>query len=190
MTAARIAHELHGRKSGAGYIAKCVAHEDVNPSLSISEQDGRILVHCHAGCEQAAVIAALRDLGLWPEPEERHGDDIEALYDYTDEDGKLLYQIVRKRGKKFLQRFPDRDGGWTWKKHPQQVPYHLPEIIEAAIVSSRKGNAIAKLCGITVSSPRAIAAARANGGRNSISFSPVRKSASCPMPIRPAGTML
>lgn len=31
------------------------------------EEAGRLLVHCHAGCDQAHVIAALRKLGAWPE---------------------------------------------------------------------------------------------------------------------------
>jgi hypothetical protein len=62
-----IAARLHARRSGRGFIARCPAHEDRHPSLSLSERDGRVLVHCHAGCAQADVIAALRDRGLWPE---------------------------------------------------------------------------------------------------------------------------
>jgi hypothetical protein len=37
--------------------------------LSITERDGKLLVHCHAGCDQRAVIDALRARGLWPERE-------------------------------------------------------------------------------------------------------------------------
>jgi len=34
--------------------------------MSIAEtENGKLLVHCHAGCEQAAVIEALQSLGLW-----------------------------------------------------------------------------------------------------------------------------
>jgi DNA primase len=135
MTAREIAHHLRGRKSGTGWSAKCPAHEDRNPSLSIGEKDGRILVHCHAGCDQDRVVDVLKARGLWPEVE-RHDleADIEVVYNYTDAAGKLLYQIVRKRGKRFLQRYPDGRGGWIWKKHPQQVLYHLPEVVEAPIV--------------------------------------------------------
>ncbi len=69
MTAAEVlARRLGGRKSGSDWMARCPAHDDRNPSLSISERDGRVLVHCHAGCEQAAVIKALRVRGLWPTP--------------------------------------------------------------------------------------------------------------------------
>ncbi len=135
MTADSIAYALEGRRSGSSWMAKCPAHNDNNPSLSIREKDGRVLVRCHAGCAQGDVIAALRDLGLWPERGElAAGDRIEAVYDYTAADGTLLYQIVRKTGKKFLQRYADGAGGWVWKKHPDQVLYHLPEVIENAIV--------------------------------------------------------
>ena len=47
------------RRSGTGYLACCPAHEDRSPSLSISERDGRLLVHCHAGCNPQAVVSAL-----------------------------------------------------------------------------------------------------------------------------------
>ncbi|MDF2529558.1 MAG: hypothetical protein K0Q57_438 [Gammaproteobacteria bacterium] len=55
------------RQSGKGWIACCPAHEDHNPSLSITENDGKVLVHCQAGCSQEFVISALKDQGLWPE---------------------------------------------------------------------------------------------------------------------------
>lgn len=39
------------RKSGNGFIAKCPAHDDSKPSLSIKITDsGRLLLHCFAGC--------------------------------------------------------------------------------------------------------------------------------------------
>ena len=41
-------------------MAKCPTHEDRNPSLSIREADGKILLHCHAGCSQRDVIDALK----------------------------------------------------------------------------------------------------------------------------------
>jgi DNA primase len=66
-SAAEIAHHLSGRKSGAGYMARCPVHEDRTPSLSLRDSDGKVLVHCFGGCTQAAVIAALRERGLWPE---------------------------------------------------------------------------------------------------------------------------
>jgi hypothetical protein len=67
-SAETVAKSLDGRKVGSDWMARCPAHHDREPSLSIREADnGKILVHCHAGCEQEHVIAALRARGLWPE---------------------------------------------------------------------------------------------------------------------------
>jgi hypothetical protein len=72
MSAASIAHALSGRKRASGWTARCPAHDDRNPSLSISiSKDGKTLVHCHAGCSQPDVIAALAGLGLWNSDENR-----------------------------------------------------------------------------------------------------------------------
>jgi hypothetical protein len=48
------------RRSGDGWIARCPAHGDRNPSLSICERDQKILLYCHAGCSVEAVCAAMR----------------------------------------------------------------------------------------------------------------------------------
>ena len=58
------------KKAGTGWSARCPAHEDRNPSLSVAAgDDGRALVKCHAGCETPAVVAAmgLRMHDLMPE---------------------------------------------------------------------------------------------------------------------------
>ena len=66
MTAETIAKALAGHKTGAGWMARCPAHNDREPSLSISAGDeGKVLVRCHAGCGPARVIAALRSRGRW-----------------------------------------------------------------------------------------------------------------------------
>ena len=68
MTAEAIAKALGGRKAGGGWTASCPAHDDQTPSLSIRDaDDGKVLVRCHAGCDQEQVIATLRSLGLWTE---------------------------------------------------------------------------------------------------------------------------
>jgi hypothetical protein len=85
------------RKTGSGrWVACCPAHEDRSPSVSIRELgDGRILLHCFAGCDVAAITAALGiDLAdLFPprveddrrQPRERRpfsADDALRLIDY------------------------------------------------------------------------------------------------------------
>jgi hypothetical protein len=48
------------RKVGSGWIANCSAHEDRSPSLSITEgEDGRLLLHCFAGCQVHDILAAV-----------------------------------------------------------------------------------------------------------------------------------
>jgi putative DNA primase/helicase len=66
INAETIANALAGRKVGGGWTARCPAHDDRTPSLSLRDAvDGKVLVHCHAGCMQERLIAALRTRGLW-----------------------------------------------------------------------------------------------------------------------------
>jgi 5S rRNA maturation endonuclease (ribonuclease M5) len=127
---------LEAKRSGQSWKARCPAHNDRNPSLSLREDCGTILVRCHAGCTQAAVIAALRERGLWKPDSGRQEKQrrIVAEYDYTNERGELLYQVVRFEPKSFAQRYPDGRGNWIWRKHSRQVLYRLPEVLESPIV--------------------------------------------------------
>jgi hypothetical protein len=66
MTAETIAKALGGRKAGSDWSARCPAHNDRRPSLSVRDTgDGKVLVRCHAGCDQDDVIAHLKASGLW-----------------------------------------------------------------------------------------------------------------------------
>ncbi len=47
------------RHRNTGWSALCPAHPDRNPSLSVREQNGRVLLHCFAGCSVQAICAAL-----------------------------------------------------------------------------------------------------------------------------------
>lgn len=56
------------------WTARCPAHQDKGPSLAVREaDDGRILVHCFAGCETANVLGAvgLDMTDLFPPDEKR-----------------------------------------------------------------------------------------------------------------------
>jgi len=139
ITAAGIAKTSPRAQTAVGLCRRCPVHDDHNPSLSLKDsEDGRVLVKCHAGCEQAAVVAALKSLGLWAEKKPRQAR-IAATYDYTDETGQILYRVVRTEPKGFFQRRPDGHGGWIWKQHPRQVLYHLPEVIENPIMFVAEG---------------------------------------------------
>ncbi|HZZ23033.1 MAG TPA: hypothetical protein VFE60_10870 [Roseiarcus sp.] len=60
-----IARALDGRQRGAGWTCRCPAHDDHDPSLRITERDGKVLVKCWSGCEQSDVIDALKRRNLW-----------------------------------------------------------------------------------------------------------------------------
>ncbi len=48
------------RKNGKDYLACCPAHNDRSPSLTIAEkEDGRVLIHCFAGCSPDEVLRAI-----------------------------------------------------------------------------------------------------------------------------------
>ena len=64
MIAREITKALHGRWHGSYGMARCPAHVDRTPSLSIRDGDDRLLTHCHAGCEPATVWDALKRQGL------------------------------------------------------------------------------------------------------------------------------
>jgi hypothetical protein len=63
------------RQRGESYQAPCPAHDDHEPSLSISKgEDGRALLKCFAGCETEDIVAAL-DLEMRDLFEQRNGHE-------------------------------------------------------------------------------------------------------------------
>jgi hypothetical protein len=128
------------KKVGDGWQARCPAHDDRKPSLSVREgDDGRILVKCHAGCTVEAVVRALglQLQDLFAEPAVS-GREIIATYDYVNAEGKLLYQVVRFVPRDFRQRRPDGNGGWTWNLNGvDRVLYRLPAV-EAAVKAGKR----------------------------------------------------
>jgi phage/plasmid primase-like uncharacterized protein len=61
MGAETIAKALGGHRAGSGWVARCPAHDDRTPSLSLADgHDGRLLVKCWAGCSAHDVLSALR----------------------------------------------------------------------------------------------------------------------------------
>lgn len=123
-------------KNGSGWTSLCPAHEDSNPSLSIADSPtGTILLKCHAGCDFKTIVAAM---GVNPReffaPAARSVDTVEATYDYVDKHGTLIFQVLRKSGKKFIQRRPDpaEPGKWIWSTTGILKPlFRLPDVLSA-----------------------------------------------------------
>ena len=140
----RVLGKLEGVTEHAGYwMARCPAHEDTQPSLSVARGDKHpVLLTCHAGCQPADILTAL---GLtWPDlsaPRDRaDGDDwtpagpAVATYAYTDQHGKVLFGVCRTAGKQFRQWRPDPDKphGRAWSvKGVRLVLYRLPKVLAA-----------------------------------------------------------
>ena len=121
------------KKTANGYQARCPAHDDRNPSLSIKEEEpgGKVLLNCHADCatEDVANALGLEMSDLFPD--HRPSPSVAtsprrlvATYEYRDETGKVLYKKKRYEPKTFT--FEPRLNGI------ERVPYRLPEVIRAA----------------------------------------------------------
>ena len=59
---------------GGKYLACCPAHDDRSPSLAITDDEGRMLLHCFAECDPESVLDAigLTFSDLYPEPLGHH----------------------------------------------------------------------------------------------------------------------
>lgn len=128
------------RQSGGGFIARCPAHDDQRQSLSVNEgDDGRVLVKCHAGCSVERIVGALglTTADLFAPSDRPQGREMVAQYPYEDEQGNLLFEVVRYSPKDFRQRKPNGSGGWDWKTSDvRKVLYRLPQV-RAAIEANR-----------------------------------------------------
>jgi hypothetical protein len=128
------------RQQGGYWMARCPAHDDRKASLSVKRgTEQPVIFYCHAGCERDAI---LQGLGLTladvskPNGHHERGEwtpfgEAVAIYDYTDEKGDLLFQVLRTSDKQFPQRRPE-NGGWKWRLGgTRRVPYRLPKVLAA-----------------------------------------------------------
>jgi hypothetical protein len=135
-----------GRRLGSQTRLLCPAHDDHEPSLDVAAAaDGRPLVTCRSnGCSFEDVCRAIeRDPHEFNERESGRAwtpaGSATVVYDYTDELGRLLFQVCRTAEKRFSQRRPDptAKSGWRWKLGDvRRVLYRLPEVVAAVSASS------------------------------------------------------
>ena len=102
------------RGSGTQFSARCPAHDDRANSLSVTTgKDGRILVHCHAGCTEKDIVAAmgLKLSDLFADNKSSWEDaKREAEYRYTDDLKKVKWR--KPDGDKFCAWYHRNGGSW------------------------------------------------------------------------------
>jgi putative DNA primase/helicase len=132
--AENIARGLGGKEYRNGWKCRCPAHDDTDPSLSVSEgPGGKTLLRCHAGCEQEDIIRELERRGLW---KNGHGGGRARTngsgapkgkrvkrYEYKHRDGTHAYYIDRYAEPKDFRRDP--------RGAEPNVLYRWPELVAA-----------------------------------------------------------
>ncbi len=115
------------KQRGDQYECRCPAHDDQHASLTVRDGDIKVLLMCHAGCSYEQICAAMN---LAPSElyfEDRsQSEEPEGVYRYEDEDGNLLFEVVRFPGKQFRQRRADGQWGLSGTR---RVLYNLPGVL-------------------------------------------------------------
>ena len=141
----------NAKKVNGQWVASCPVpghgsgNGDKNPSLSITESEGKTLFHCHAGCDQREVFDAVRERNLLqstPKREEisftQHQTPVlEKEWVYRAEDGtelftKRRYKTNDAKGKTYSIHRVDATGKRiAGLKDTRIVPLNLPELLAA-----------------------------------------------------------
>ena len=155
------------KPQGRGFMARCPAHNDSNPSLHVSPGDSvPVIAKCFAGCQFKDIIAALNlgDSNGRPTPPRRQykrkppepkkpqrlpsGETITRYY-YVSIDGEIILAVVRRAtptGKTFSQWRPLEGDLWISEgldaEEGTRPLYRLPDIANSsgsvAIVEGEK----------------------------------------------------
>lgn len=124
LTVASVLETLGGGvKRGSGWMVKCPAHDDSDPSLFVTNGDKQeVVFHCQSQhCEQEAILTAIK----------RKISRQATTYRYRDADGVHIGDSVRyyRNGEKgFRQR--NADGENRSSEELKRTPYMLPELLE------------------------------------------------------------
>lgn len=123
-----------GRRAGNEVLFRCPlpGHPDVHPSARWHPVKRRWYCDvCKVGGGEGDLAERLGiDRPAMPPQQGRR--PIVKTYDYTDAEGRLLFQVVRFEPKGFAQRRPNGQGDWVWNlKGVEPVLYRLPEVRSA-----------------------------------------------------------
>ena len=142
----QLAQAIKAKKVRDGYRCPQPAHKngDRNPSLSISRTNGRTVTFCH-GCglkgtpiqvaadvwgvaAQDAAQRLVRELGL-SVPASNGLGEITDTYEYVDEAGEHLFEVVRYSFPKTFRQRVRHGQGWTWGLNgAKRALYRLPRV--------------------------------------------------------------
>ena len=143
------------RSDSVKQVTRCCFHQDKMPSLSIDFAKGAW--HCFTGCgsgglidfevkfnggisRQQAMESIFETLGMECSPAYDPAEEPEAIYPYTDEHGKIIFQKLRFAGKRFTQRMMGDDQKWAYTLKGARKPlYNLPSVITANNVLIAEG---------------------------------------------------
>lgn len=156
----------------ASYQCECPVHRDNKASLTISEDKGKLLLHCHAGCETKDILEevglSFNDIGDYKPPQWRErlefaqNKSIEAVYDYYSDNGTYMYSKIRFEGKEIIYAAIDKKNDTFKYGRPgkQTVLYNLPALIKAVkegypvyIVEGEKDADTLRKLGYTATTP-------------------------------------
>lgn len=137
-----ILQRFNGLKANgnSSYQVKCPCHDDKHASLTISENNGKILMHCHAGCDIECICRAVginqSDLFSEPLPSKKEPLREVTRYVYTDENGIPLHATIRYEPKTFRQvAFNPNGSVRQWSvKNARTVLYNLPAVLQSQTV--------------------------------------------------------
>ncbi len=124
------------------YTADCPVpgHHTPERHLYITDAGDKALVTCFNRHSYKDICRALGYDNLsyksayGPRVGRYSGRRVTALYDYRDETGQLLFQVIRYEPKSFRQRRPDASGRWNWNlENSRRVVYRLPELLKASL---------------------------------------------------------
>lgn len=125
------------KRTDDGWQTHCPLHDDQTGSLCLSLKDDKLLVCCHAGCDQDKVWSSVKAML----PNQSKGGSgkansvINAVYQYQYADGTLAMEKERRLPKGFLLRRPDGHGGYIYKNATTgmdtSILYRLPQVLQA-----------------------------------------------------------
>lgn len=119
------------KSSGDGYSAICPSHDDNRHSLSLSEDDGKLLLKCHAGCEFHDIVGELKKRSRKRKKPTKKTTAPE-IYNYCDPRGRILYKKYRTPHKSFYFRHKKKGGDWQNGLGGQKpVLYRLQKVMKA-----------------------------------------------------------